>query len=109
MGFFDRFRKKREPGAPKKARDDCSRRASAPNQKTKLCIQLRVGDRLLDRYEIKEIRKGGFAEAYIAFDHVSEKLVTIETLRDEYMNNKDVVEGFLEQSRIMIKLTGCPT
>jgi len=44
----------------------------------------------------------------IAFDDVSEKLVTIETAQDKYLNNKGLIESFLEQSRIVMKLRGCP-
>lgn len=68
---------------------------------------LKVGDKLQGRYEIKEIRMGGFRVVYIAFDHLSEKLVMIETLRDKYMNH-NLIERFLEQSRIVMKLRECP-
>ena len=46
--------------------------------------------------------------AYTAFDHVSEKLVTIQTAQDKYLNHKDLIESFLEQSRIVMKLRECP-
>jgi serine/threonine protein kinase len=69
---------------------------------------LNVEDRLQGRYEIKKVRQGGLVVSYIAFDHVSEKLVTIETLRDEHLNHKDLVEGFLKQGQIVMKLRECP-
>jgi len=68
---------------------------------------LKFGDRLQGRYEIKEIRRG-IHLVYIIFDHASEKLVTIETPRDEDLNRRDLIEGFLEQSRIVMKLRECP-
>lgn len=59
---------------------------------------LNVGDKLQGRYEIKEIRMGGLRVVYIAHDYLSEKLVMIETLRDKYLDHKDLIESFLEHA-----------
>lgn len=68
---------------------------------------LKFGDRLQGRYEIKEVSRG-IHLVYIAFGSISEKLVTIETPRNEGMNRRDLIEGFLEQSQIVMKLRECP-
>ena len=59
-----------------------------------------IGKKIDSRYGIKElIGIGGMANVYKAVDLSTNKLVAIKILRDEFMNNEEVVRKFRNESR----------
>ncbi len=65
-----------------------------------------VGKRLDKRYEIKElIGVGGMAVVYRAFDILEKRLVAIKILKDEFLNNKDFMRRFKNESKTIAMLS----
>lgn len=65
-----------------------------------------VGKRLDGRYEIKElIGYGGMAIVYKAFDTVDDKVVAIKILKEEFLDNKDFIRRFKNESKAIAVLS----
>ncbi|BED92907.1 MAG: Ser/Thr-protein kinase PrkC [Candidatus Paraimprobicoccus trichonymphae] len=65
-----------------------------------------TGKRLDARYEIHElIGVGGMALVYRAYDTLEEKIVAIKILKDEYLNNKEFIIRFKNESKAIAVLS----
>ncbi|MBR1779592.1 MAG: Stk1 family PASTA domain-containing Ser/Thr kinase, partial [Clostridia bacterium] len=65
-----------------------------------------VGKRLDDRYEIQELLGyGGMAVVYSAYDLEEKRTVAIKILKDEFINNKDFVRRFKNESQTISMLS----
>ena len=65
-----------------------------------------IGKRLDKRYEIKElIGVGGMAVVYSAFDILEERTVAIKILKDEFLENKDFIRIFKNESKTIAMLS----
>ena len=65
-----------------------------------------IGKRLDGRYEIDElIGIGGMAMVYKAFDNQENKIVAIKILKEEYLDNKDFIRRFKNESRAIAMLS----
>ncbi|MEM2924936.1 MAG: tetratricopeptide repeat protein [Methanocellales archaeon] len=64
----------------------------------------KIGDKMLNRYEIKDIKEGGLGVVYIAFDHYWRKLFAIKTFKDEFLWREEVVNKFLREAETWVKL-----
>jgi tetratricopeptide (TPR) repeat protein/predicted Ser/Thr protein kinase len=64
----------------------------------------KIGDKMLDRYEIKDIREGGLGVVYIAFDHHWRQWFAIKTFKDEFLWREEVVKKFLREAETWVKL-----
>lgn len=65
-----------------------------------------VGKRLDGRYEIQElIGYGGMAIVYKAFDIVDDKVVAIKILKEEFLDNKDFIRRFKNESKAIAVLS----
>lgn len=65
-----------------------------------------TGKRLDKRYEIHElIGVGGMAVVYRAYDIVEEKIVAIKILKDEYLQNKEFIRRFKNESKAIAVLS----
>lgn len=65
-----------------------------------------VGKRLDNRYEIKElIGCGGMANVYSAYDIIDDREVAIKILRDEFLDNKDFIRRFKNESKAIAVLS----
>ena len=65
-----------------------------------------IGKRLDKRYEIKElIGVGGMAVVYSAFDILEERTVAIKILKDEFLENKDFIRRFKNESKTIAMLS----
>lgn len=65
-----------------------------------------IGKRLDKRYEIKELLGvGGMAVVYSAFDIFEKRTVAIKILKDEFLDNKDFMRRFKNESRTIAMLS----
>ena len=65
-----------------------------------------IGKRLDKRYEIKElIGVGGMAVVYSAFDILEERTVAVKILKDEFLENKDFIRRFKNESKTIAMLS----
>ena len=63
-----------------------------------------VGDRILDRYEILDIRPGGMGVVYVVGDYEWNKLFAIKTFQDRFLWNKDVIDRFTKEAETWVNL-----
>ncbi len=65
-----------------------------------------IGKNLDGRYEIQEIiGVGGMANVYKAYDVIDGRTVAVKILRDEHMQNEDIVRRFRNESKAISVLT----
>lgn len=65
-----------------------------------------TGKRLDSRYEIQElIGVGGMAVVYRAYDIIEDKIVAIKILKDEFLDNKEFVRRFNNESKAIAVLS----
>lgn len=65
-----------------------------------------IGKKLDGRYEIQEIiGVGGMANVYKAYDVIDGRTVAVKILRDEHMQNEDIVRRFRNESKAISVLT----
>lgn len=65
-----------------------------------------TGKRLDARYEIQElIGVGGMAVVYRAYDIIEDKIVAIKILKDEFLDNKEFVRRFKNESKAIAVLS----
>ncbi|MEM2933453.1 MAG: tetratricopeptide repeat protein [Methanocellales archaeon] len=64
----------------------------------------KIGDKMLNRYEIKDIKEGGLGVVYIAFDHHWRRWFAIKTFKDEFLWREEVVRKFLREAETWVKL-----
>ena len=59
-----------------------------------------VGKRLDGRYEINELLGcGGMSRVYSAYDIIDDRTVAIKILKDEFLNNRDFIRRFKNESK----------
>ncbi len=64
-----------------------------------------IGKKLDGRYEILEIiGVGGMANVYKAYDSIDDRTVAVKILRDEHMQNEDVLRRFKNESKAIAVL-----
>ncbi|MBQ2794551.1 MAG: Stk1 family PASTA domain-containing Ser/Thr kinase [Oscillospiraceae bacterium] len=65
-----------------------------------------IGKKLDGRYEIKEIiGVGGMANVYKAYDSIDDRVVAVKILRDEHMQNDELLRRFRNESRAIAVLS----
>ena len=65
-----------------------------------------IGKKLDGRYEIKEIiGVGGMANVYKAYDSIDERVVAVKILRDEHMENDELLRRFRNESKAIAVLS----
>ncbi|MBR5310804.1 MAG: Stk1 family PASTA domain-containing Ser/Thr kinase [Oscillospiraceae bacterium] len=65
-----------------------------------------IGKKLDGRYEIKEIiGVGGMANVYKAYDSIDDRAVAVKILRDEHMENDELLRRFRNESRAIAVLS----
>lgn len=63
-------------------------------------MDIYIGKKLDGRYEIRElIGVGGMANVYKALDHLEERVVAIKVLREEFLDNEELVRRFKNESK----------
>ena len=65
-----------------------------------------IGKKLDGRYEIKEIiGVGGMANVYKAYDSIDDRVVAVKILRDEHMQNDELLRRFRNESNAIAVLS----
>ena len=65
-----------------------------------------VGKRLDGRYEINELLGcGGMSRVYSAYDIIDDRTVAIKILKDEFLNNRDFIRRFKNESKAIAVLS----
>ncbi len=65
-----------------------------------------IGKKLDGRYEIKEIvGVGGMANVYKAYDSIDDRVVAVKVLRDEHMQNDELLRRFRNESKAIAVLS----
>jgi tetratricopeptide (TPR) repeat protein len=99
MGIFDNFRRKRPEERPSNIRQEhpLKRGEAAPRR-------WRIGDRILDRFEIRNVKIGGMGIVYIALDQDIDQMFAIKTFQNKFLWNKDATERFTTEAETWVNL-----
>jgi coenzyme F420-reducing hydrogenase delta subunit-like protein len=62
------------------------------------------GYKILNRYEIIDIKRGGMGIVYIAHDHDWDQNFAIKTFQDKYLWDENVIQRFMEEAETWTKL-----
>ncbi len=86
MGLLDSFRRKKEV--------------------TKAEVQGRwqIGDKIENRYEIHDLKRGGFGIVYLCYNHEYKEPVAIKTFQAKYFNSQKARDDFTREALTWIKL-----
>lgn len=63
-----------------------------------------VGERIEDRYEVVDIRRGGMGIVYLCYDHDQREPVAIKTFQSRFLNNERAVTRFNNEAVTWVKL-----
>jgi tetratricopeptide (TPR) repeat protein len=81
---------------------------SHPDPKTNLLqnspIPWENGYKILNRWEILDIKKGGMGVVYIAYDHEWEKIFAIKTFQDKFLWDDEIIQRFMAEAEMWTKL-----
>ncbi len=66
--------------------------------------EFKVGDELLKKYKIIDIKKGGMGLVYISVDKKTNNLVAIKTFQKQFLQNDRVVDAFLREAETWVNL-----
>ena len=93
IGIFDSSNKKRTGAGPEELKH--SRTTHEGWQ---------VGDKILNHYEIHQIKQGGMGIVYICYDHEDMEPVVIKTFQDKCEQDRAVVDRFKWEAETWVKL-----
>jgi len=63
-----------------------------------------VGDMILDRYEILDIKVGGMGIVYVARDHEWNRIFAIKTFQGRFLGDRDAIDRFTKEAEIWVNL-----
>ena len=63
----------------------------------------RVGDKILDQYQIKFIKKGGMGIVFLCYNHVSKAPIAIKTFQDKFLKDATSVERFKVEAETWVR------
>lgn len=63
-----------------------------------------IGDRIDNRYEVADIRRGGMGIVYLCYDHDQREPVAIKTFQSRFLNNERAVTRFNNEAVTWVKL-----
>ena len=63
-----------------------------------------IGYKILNRYEIVDIKKGGMGIVYIARDHEWDQFFAIKTFQEQYLWDEDAIQRFTAEAETWIEL-----
>jgi tetratricopeptide (TPR) repeat protein len=66
--------------------------------------ELRIGDMLEGRYEIRDIKKGGMGSVYIAYDNEWHRMFAIKSFQEKFLWNKNIMNGFIKEAETWVNL-----
>src|SRR3989338_4476302 len=84
-------------------------RASEKPPEEKNSALYKKGDFIGQKYEVYDVLgMGGFGIVYLVYHHETESVYALKTLRDEYLENKEMQERFKKEANIWIDLERHP-
>lgn len=63
-----------------------------------------IGDKIEDRYEIHDIKRGGFGIVYLCYDHEFKEPVAIKTFQAKFFHSQKARDDFTQEALTWIKL-----
>ena len=63
-----------------------------------------IGDKILNRYEVKTVLGGGMGDVYIALDADWNQLFAIKTFKDEYLGSEEAINRFMREAETWVDL-----
>lgn len=69
---------------------------------------MQIGDRLLERWEVRKVLRGGQGEVYILYDHQERISIAAKTPRDDAVRKEVAFKRFLQEARTWILLDDHP-
>ena len=99
MGIFDGFRRKK----PEQKSAE-TKRETPPRGEQVSPGGWQVGDRILNRYEIHDVKWGGMGIVYIAFDSEWNQIFAIKTFQDKYLRDEDAIDRFMNEAETWVNL-----
>lgn len=82
-------------------------RAPAVGSKTNEA-DFRVGELILERYEVADVRFGGMGVVYLCYDHENREPVAIKSFQKRFMDNERAVARFEQEALVWIRLEKHP-
>ena len=63
-----------------------------------------IGDKIENRYEIHDIKQGGFGIVYLCYDHEFEEPVAIKTFQAKFLSSQKAIDDFTNEAITWTKL-----
>lgn len=63
-----------------------------------------VGERIENRYEVVDIRRGGMGIVYLCYDHEQREPIAIKSFQSRFLNNERAVSRFSNEAVTWVKL-----
>lgn len=63
-----------------------------------------IGYKILGRYEILDIKKGGMGIVYIAHDHEWNQKFAVKTFQDQFLWNENIIQRFMAEAEVWTNL-----
>ncbi|MBK8024781.1 MAG: hypothetical protein IPK19_26025, partial [Chloroflexi bacterium] len=60
--------------------------------------EFRPGDRILDRYEVADVKTGGMGIVYLCYDHLQREPVALKSFQSKYLDNPRAVARFEQEA-----------
>jgi serine/threonine protein kinase/lipoprotein NlpI len=99
MGIFDSLRRKKP-----EERSVGMKPQSPPRREEASAGRWQAGDRILNRYEILNIKAGGMGIVYIARDHEWNQMFAIKTFHDRFLWDVDAIDRFMKEAETWVNL-----
>ena len=67
-------------------------------------MKWQIGDKIENRYEIHDIKQGGFGIVYLCYDHEFEEPVAIKTFQAKFLSSQKAIDDFTNEAITWTKL-----
>ena len=67
-------------------------------------VEWQVGDKIENKYEVHDIKKGGFGIVYLCYDHESMVPIAVKTFQKGLFSNQKVRDDFTKEALTWVKL-----
>jgi serine/threonine protein kinase len=75
-----------------------------PERRKPMRRAFNVGDKILNRYEVKAVLGDGMDDVYIALDTEWKQLFAIKTFKDEYLGSEEAINRFMREAETWVDL-----